>query len=88
MTPPLRVDPIRCTGHGLCAEILPELVWLDDWGYPVIDDRLLRPELEPLARRAVAACPAVALRLQDVGAPPAPAPGQADRDRAGRRRRH
>ncbi len=66
MTPPLRVDPIKCTGHGICAELLPELIWLDDWGYPVIEDHPLTAELEPLARRAVAACPTVALALADI----------------------
>jgi ferredoxin len=70
MTPPLRVDPIKCTGHGICAELLPELIWLDDWGYPVIEDRPLTAELEPLARRAVAACPTVALSLADIAAAP------------------
>lgn len=65
MTAPLRVDPIRCTGHGLCAELLPELIWLDDWGYPVIRDQPLTAELEPLARRAVSACPTAALALAD-----------------------
>jgi ferredoxin len=68
MTPPLRVDPIKCTGHGLCAELLPELIWLDEWGYPVIEDRPLTAELEPLARRAVAACPTLALALANAGA--------------------
>ena len=33
----LRVDPIACTGHGLCAELFPERVRLDDWGYPIVD---------------------------------------------------
>ena len=39
MTPPKRlsVDPIACTGHGVCADMLPELIELDDWGYPRID---------------------------------------------------
>ena len=67
MTPALRVDPIKCTGHGLCAELLPEIIWLDEWGYPVIEDNPLTAELEPLARRAVAACPTVALALAKSG---------------------
>ncbi len=33
----LAVNPIACDGHGLCAELLPELIRLDDWGYPLID---------------------------------------------------
>lgn len=60
----LRVNPIACDGHGLCAELLPELVTLDDWGFPIVADRDVPPLLEPHARRAVAACPTLALALQ------------------------
>jgi ferredoxin len=60
----LRVDPIRCDGHGLCAELFPERVRADDWGYPIIDPAPLDEGLLPLARRAVAACPVLALRLE------------------------
>jgi ferredoxin len=60
----LRIDPIACTAHGMCAELFPERVSLDDWGYPVIDDAPISPELESLARRVVAACPTLALRLE------------------------
>ncbi|HET9689779.1 MAG TPA: ferredoxin [Acidimicrobiales bacterium] len=59
----LRVDPIACAGHGICAELLPEMITLDDWGYPMIDDRPVPDELLAHARRAVTACPAIALRL-------------------------
>lgn len=31
----LRVDPIACHAHGLCADLLPELLDLDEWGYPM-----------------------------------------------------
>ncbi len=58
------VDPIACHAHGQCAELLPELITLDDWGYPIVDDRELPLSLEPLARRALGACPTLALRLQ------------------------
>lgn len=59
----LRVDPIACTGHGLCAEVFPERVALDEWGYPVVDGRPLPGRLVKEARRAAAACPTLALRL-------------------------
>jgi len=39
MSEQLRVNPIACTGHGLCSELLPERVTLDEWGYPVISPR-------------------------------------------------
>ena len=35
----LRLDPIECDGHGLCAELFPEWIQSDDLGYPIIDDR-------------------------------------------------
>ncbi|MDR0342615.1 MAG: ferredoxin [Nocardiopsaceae bacterium] len=59
----LRVDPIACAGHGVCAELLPELISLDEWGYPILADGPVPQRLERLARRAVTDCPALALRL-------------------------
>jgi ferredoxin len=64
MRPRLRVNPIRCDGHGLCAELFPERVHLDDWGYPIIEPEGIGPALLPLARKAVDACPVLALRLE------------------------
>jgi ferredoxin len=60
----LLVNPIACEGHGLCAELFPERISLDEWGYPVIDPAPLGPGLEKHAKRAVAACPRVALLLR------------------------
>jgi ferredoxin len=60
----LRVNPILCDAHGLCAELLPEQIKLDEWGYPIIDDDPVPRSLEPHARRAVATCPVLALRLE------------------------
>jgi ferredoxin len=62
--PTLRVNPIECTAHGMCAELIPERVTLDDWGYPIIDGTPIGDELLAHARRAVAACPVFALKLQ------------------------
>ncbi len=59
----LRVNPILCVGHGACAELLPERITLDEWGYPIVHDRAVPAELRRGAERAVAACPALALRL-------------------------
>ncbi|MBO0831946.1 MAG: ferredoxin [Actinobacteria bacterium] len=58
----LEVDPIACDAHGLCADLLPELIALDEWGYPIIDNRV-PPGLAAHAKRAVSACPSLALRL-------------------------
>lgn len=69
----IRVDPIACQGHGLCAELFPERIRLDDWGYPIVDPEPVTNGLERHARRAVAACPALALALVRAEEPEAPA---------------
>jgi ferredoxin len=60
----LEIDRIRCDGHGLCAELLPELIKLDDWGYPILSEGSVSAGLLAHARRAVDACPVLALRLK------------------------
>jgi ferredoxin len=60
----LRVNPIACTAHGVCAELLPELIRLDPWGYPIFDRAEVPDELDALVRRAVASCPALALLVE------------------------
>jgi ferredoxin len=70
----LRVNPIACDGHGLCADLFPEMIALDEWGYPLLDGRDVPEHLLGHARRAVAACPTLALALSrraaPAGAPP------------------
>jgi ferredoxin len=61
----VRVNPIMCEAHGLCAELLPELIRLDDWGYPIVDDSEVPRDLVGLAERAVDACPTLALLLEE-----------------------
>jgi ferredoxin len=60
----LQIDRIRCDGHGLCAELLPEMIRLDDWGYPIISGGTVATHLLTHAQRAVDACPVLALRLR------------------------
>ena len=61
----LAVDPISCTGHGLCAELFREGIALDEWGYPLLASGKLPPQLVRTARKVAAACPTRALRLRD-----------------------
>ncbi|MFI5284433.1 MAG: ferredoxin [Candidatus Dormibacterales bacterium] len=62
----LRVNPILCDGYGYCAEIVPELISLDDWGFPIVNETPIDDEkVERLAERAVATCPRLALLLED-----------------------
>lgn len=60
----LTIDRIKCDGHGLCAELLPELIRLDDWGYPIIAPGPIPERLAHHAQRAVTTCPTLALALQ------------------------
>lgn len=69
----LVVDRIRCDGYGMCAELLPELIELDDWGYPILRAGAVPLGLVDHARRAVAVCPVLALGLRE-SAPPQPRP--------------
>jgi ferredoxin len=63
----LRVNPIACEAHGMCAELLPERITLDEWGYPLIDgEPLQRGQLEN-AIRAAQACPTFALLVERDG---------------------
>lgn len=59
----LRVAPIDCHAHGICADLLPELISLDEWGYPLLEGDPVPPELVRTAQRAAAACPTLALKL-------------------------
>lgn len=60
----LRVDRIACDGRGLCAELLPELVTLDDWGYPILRTDVVPDDLAVVAKEAVELCPVLALHLE------------------------
>ena len=74
----LAVDRIVCDGYGICAELLPELIDLDDWGYPIVSAEPVQPHLRDLAQRAVAMCPVLALSLR---AAPSDVASQAPRRR-------
>ena len=60
----LVVDRIKCDGRGMCAELLPELIRLDDWGYPILTPGPIPHHLMPLAQRAVDECPVLALAIR------------------------
>jgi ferredoxin len=62
------VDRIKCDGRGLCAELLPELIRLDDWGYPILANGPIPEHLLPLAQRAVEDCPVLAIAIRRTAA--------------------
>jgi ferredoxin len=63
MTFHLVVNPITCEDHGICHELFPEGIGLDEWGYPIIAPGAVPVVLEEHARRAVAGCPTLALLI-------------------------
>jgi ferredoxin len=71
MSDRVRVNPITCEAHGMCAELLPERITLDEWGYPLVDERPLHGSEVEHAIRAARACPTFALLVLRVRAPSA-----------------
>jgi ferredoxin len=69
VTQRLHIDWTRCDGRGLCAELLPDVLTRDDWGYPLARRSSREPAIPPesakYARAAVKRCPRMALRLLD-----------------------
>lgn len=61
----LVLDPAACDGFGFCAEILPEALAPDEWGFPVVQDGEIPADLVRIARQAVRACPRRALQLDE-----------------------
>lgn len=66
----LHIDWTRCDGHGSCAELLPGLLGVDDFGYPVARSGERDPAVprrdRDAAQHAVRNCPVMALRLYRV----------------------
>jgi ferredoxin len=59
----ISIDPVACDAYGYCAELLPEAISLDEWGYPIVDGAPLPAELVAVATRAVRDCPRRAITL-------------------------
>lgn len=57
------VDPIACQAYGYCAELLGEIITLDEWGYPIVTDGPVPQGLVAMARKAARDCPRRALLL-------------------------
>jgi ferredoxin len=64
----LQVDWIRCDGYGLCGDLLPDLIGLDDWRYPILTDEPIDKARMHDAQRAVDCCPMKALKLEPLSA--------------------
>jgi ferredoxin len=61
----ITVDRDRCTGHGRCYALAPEVFDADDDGYGVARFEQLPADLEDAARRGAANCPEDAITVHD-----------------------
>lgn len=61
----VRLEQSRCVGHAQCYAVDPELFPIDDSGYSVLEEREVEPEDEPKTREGGAACPELALVLEE-----------------------
>jgi ferredoxin len=67
MTGSVRLDPVRCAAHGICAHVLGERIELDVWGFPIVDSAPLDTQrLVRKAKRAARACPKRALAIEAI----------------------
>ena len=60
----LRVDWIRCDGYGTCSDLVPDVIALDDWRFPMLPDDPIDQDRVHDVQRAVDCCPMKALRLE------------------------
>ncbi len=51
----ITINPVTCDAYGYCAELVPS--HLDEWGYPIVEDRAVPLHLKALVKRAVRDCP-------------------------------
>ena len=63
----VRLDRARCVGHAQCYAVDPALFPIDESGYSVLEEHEVRPEDAQLTRDGVAACPEMALLLDEDG---------------------
>ncbi|KBZ61161.1 ferredoxin [Mycobacterium marseillense] len=61
----VRLEQSKCVGHAQCYAVDPELFPIDDSGYSILEEREVQPEDEHVTKDGVAACPELALILED-----------------------
>jgi ferredoxin len=61
----VHLERLRCVGHAQCYAVDPDLFPIDDSGYSILEEHEVRPEDEQVVRDGVAACPEMALILEE-----------------------
>lgn len=64
----IQVEGAKCQAYGLCVEHAPGAFELDDWGYATATGGgVVAPGIEEAVEKAIADCPARAIRRIDGG---------------------
>jgi ferredoxin len=61
----VRLEQAKCVGHAQCYAVDPDLFPIDDSGYSILEAHDVRPGDEQATRDGVAACPELALILEE-----------------------
>ena len=61
----VRLERSKCVGHAQCYAVDPDLFPIDDSGYSILEDHEVKPGDEETTRDGVAACPELALILEE-----------------------
>jgi ferredoxin len=61
----IKIDNERCTGHGRCYALAPEVFEPDDEGHSIVLQADVPTELEAKARLGVDNCPEQAISIVD-----------------------
>ncbi|XPP26753.1 MAG: ferredoxin [Leucobacter sp.] len=59
------VNLTACEGHGLCAQVAPQVYEIDDEGYVRVQVDVITADLATAAAAGAAVCPVAALRVAE-----------------------
>lgn len=62
----VRLDRSKCAGHAQCYAVDPDLFPIDDEGFSILEPHVVASGDEQITRDGVAACPELALIIEDV----------------------
>lgn len=68
----VRIDPIRCTAFGFCAEFCPEMFTLDEWGYAWLHTAEAGPKMVDTVYETARLCPRNAILVEEIDESRAP----------------
>jgi ferredoxin len=61
----IRLEQSKCVGHAQCYAVDPDLFPIDESGYSTLEQREVKHGDEQVTRDGVAACPELALVLEE-----------------------